>query len=176
MNLSLVRPSEELGQQFIEMADEFRLAGEAHYLDEDILSQGLSRYLEWLRNGEMAENLPRNLVPWTAFWAVSGTRLVGFSSLRHWLSPWMAEYGGHVGYRVRPNERRFGLGTHVLRLTLSKAFERGIDPALIVCTPENTAFVATIEKSGGIYDRETEREDGVRLFRFWVPTSPDSSN
>jgi len=176
MNFSLVRPAEELGQQFMNMADEFRMAGEAHYLDEDILSQGLGKYLEWLRNGEVAENLPPNLVPWTAYWAMSDTRLVGFSSLRHWLSPWMAEFGGHIGYRVRPSARRFGLGTHLLRLTLSKAFERGINPALIVCTPENTASVATIKKNGGIYDRETERDDGVRLHRFWVSTSAVSSN
>jgi predicted acetyltransferase len=168
--LSLICPSEELGEQFLEMADEFRLAGEAHYLDEETLSQGLSRYVEWLRAGERGQNLPSNLVPWTAFWAVSGTQLVGISSLRHWLSPWMAEFGGHIGYRIRPNARRRGLGTQLLRLTLSKALELGINPALIVCAPENVASVAIIQRNGGLYDRETKRDDGVRLHRFWVPT------
>jgi predicted acetyltransferase len=160
----------------MEMADEFRMAEEAHYLDEDILAQGLGKYLEWLRNGDAGENLPPNLVPWTAFWAVNDKRLVGFSSLRHWLSPWMTEFCGHIGYRVRPSARRFGFGTLILRLTLSKAFEHGINPALIVCTPENTASVTVIKKNGGIYDRDTEREDGVRLHRFWVSTSALSSN
>jgi predicted acetyltransferase len=172
MNLALIRPSEELGQQFVEMTDEFRSAGEEHYLDEDVISQGLNTYLEWLRRGDSGENLPPNLVPWTTFWAVSDSRLVGFSSLRHHLSPWMAEYGGHIGYRVRPSARRFGLGTMILRLTLARAFARGINPALIVCTPENAASVAVIKKNGGVYDREVQREDGVLLHRFWVSTSP----
>src|SRR6266702_2882008 len=171
MSPTLVRPSEELGQQFMEMADEFRMAGETLYLDEDVISKGLNEYLKWLRNGETSVNLPSNLVPWTAFWAVSDARLVGVSSLRHWLSPWMAEFGGHIGYRVRPSARRLGLGTLILRLTLAKAFEHGIDPALIVCTPDNTASIAVIKNDGGGYDRETEREDSVRLHRFWVATS-----
>lgn len=176
MNLSLVCPSEELGQQFMEMVDEFREAGEAHYLDEDVISKGLDEYLKWLRNGETPALLSSNLVPWTAFWAMRDARLVGISSLRHWLSPWMAEFGGHIGYRVRPSARRLGLGTAILHLTLARAFERGIDPVLIVCTPDNEASIAIIKKNGGIYDRETEREDGVCLHRFWVAKSKVPSN
>jgi predicted acetyltransferase len=174
MNLSLVRPSEKLGQQFMEMADEFRLAGEAEYLDEDAIAKGLNEYLKWLSSGEVAENLPPNLVPWSAFWAVSDGQLIGLSSLRHTLSPWMAEFGGHIGYRVRPQARRSGVGTLILRSTLEKAFQRGTHPVLIVCTPENTASVAVIKKNGGIFDREVEREDGVRLHRFWISKSAAS--
>jgi predicted acetyltransferase len=173
--LRIILPSKELGQQFMDMADEFGAAGETDYLDEEILSGGLDEYLEYLRHGRMGERLPGSLVPWTQYWAISNVELVGFGSLRPRLSPWMSEFGGHIGYRIRPSARRNGFGTSLLRLMLAKASESGIDPALIVCTPDNVASIALLRKNGAIFERTAEREDGVRLHRFFLPTSTASS-
>ncbi|MDN3544428.1 MAG: GNAT family N-acetyltransferase [Roseateles asaccharophilus] len=153
------------------MVAEFLEAGEREYVYEDVLfGEGFAQYLDWLAKGERGEL--EGLVPWSAYWAVdpASGELVGMSSLRHQLSPWMAQFGGHIGYRVRPRMRRLGIGTNLLQLTLQQANARGITKALVVCTPENTGSQGVLRKSGAVFESEVSTE-GHRLLRYWVATS-----
>ncbi len=60
------------------------------------------------------------------FWLVrDGCRVLAQSSLRHHLTPALERFGGHIGYVVRPSERRQGYGTLLLALTLASARARG---------------------------------------------------
>ena len=157
----------------MQMVEEFRSVGEHRFIDEPpLVNEGFIPYLAWLERGERGELQDERLVPWSAFWAVGqrAGELVGVSSLRHKLSPWMAEYGGHIGYRVRPALRGKGLGTQILALTLQRAAARGISRALIVCEPENVGSIKVILKNGGIFEREVQLQGSVRR-RYWVRTS-----
>lgn len=170
MRLALIAPSLDLEHHYMAMVREFVDAGEREYIHEDVLfNEGFAAYVDWLTRGERGEL--EGLVPWSACWAVDVDMraIVGIGSLRHRLSPWMAQFGGHIGYRVRPSMRRRGLGAVLLRLLLDQARLRGIDRALVVCTPENIASQGVLRRNGAVFDGEVSTE-GHRLWRYWVAT------
>ena len=43
-------------------------------------------------------------------------QVVGRIALRHYLTEKLKEFGGHIGYEVRPSVRRTGVATELLRL------------------------------------------------------------
>jgi predicted acetyltransferase len=97
---------------------------------------------------------------------VADGEVVGRISLRHVLTPWLLEVGGHVGYAVRPSARRRGHATRALALVLPLAAARGIDPVLVTCDADNVGSRRVIEANGGVLeDRRGEK------LRYWVPTT-----
>ncbi|MEK8034078.1 GNAT family N-acetyltransferase [Ideonella sp. DXS29W] len=176
MRLHLVSPSQAHEAAFMAMIEEFIGAGEREYVYEQPLFEwGFPAYLDWLIRGEQGEL--DGLVPWSAFWALdaSSGALVGMSSLRHRLSPWMAQFGGHIGYRIRPTLRRRGLGAELLRLTLARAGARGIANALVVCTPDNLGSQGVLRRNGAQFDGEVSTQ-GHSLNRYWVSTIAGEGN
>lgn len=109
---------------------------------------------------------PRGWVPATYLWYVDGTEFLGRLSIRHRLTPWLHDYGGHIGYDVRPSARRRGHATAMLRTALPWCCELGIDPVLVTCDTDNIASRRVIENGGGEFEDE---RDGK--LRFWVPAS-----
>jgi predicted acetyltransferase len=113
------------------------------------------------------EDAPRQSgwVPATHLWFVEGDEFLGRLSIRHRLTPWLRDYGGHVGYDVRPSERRRGHATAMLQQALPWCRELGLDPVLVTCDVDNIASRRVIENAGGQFD---DRRDAK--LRFWVPT------
>jgi predicted acetyltransferase len=93
-----------------------------------------------------------------------GDEYLGRISLRHELNALLHEWGGHIGYAVRPSARRRGHATAALRRMLEICGERGIDPVLVTCDVDNRASRRTIEGAGGEYEDTREGK-----LRFWVP-------
>ncbi len=169
MRLKLVPPTVVKEAEFISMIEEFHAAGEAHFVDEDVLvSQGFKVYISWLERCQLGQL--EGLSPWSAYWAFDcqNDNLVGLCSIRHSLSPWMAEYGGHIGYRVRPTMRRQGFGTEILALALQKASQFGINRVLVVCEPTNLASISVIQNNDGLFERQVS-VDGALRNRYWIP-------
>ncbi len=97
-------------------------------------------------------------------------RLVGRTSIRHTLDAFLAEQGGHVGFAVRPAQRRRGYATAILRGSLDVLAADGLASALVTCDDDNAASAATIERCGGsLTDRITV--DGEVVRRYDVPTA-----
>jgi predicted acetyltransferase len=109
---------------------------------------------------------PRGWVPATYLWYVDGPLFIGRLSIRHRLTPWLYDYGGHIGYDVRPSTRRRGHATAMLRDALPWCSDLGIDPVLVTCDVDNVASRKVIESAGGKFEDE---RDGK--LRFWVPAS-----
>jgi predicted acetyltransferase len=109
---------------------------------------------------------PEGFVPMTTLWWVDGDEYLGRLSIRHELTPWLHEFGGHIGYVVRPAGRRRGNASAMLAAARPFARDLGIDPALLTCDDTNVASRRVIESNGGVF--EDQREDKLR---FWVPTS-----
>jgi len=98
---------------------------------------------------EAKELLP-NRVPGSTYWLVAdGLRIVGTSRLRHWLVPHLEKEGGHIGYDIRPSERKKGYGTEILSLTLAKARGLGLREVIVTCDSDNEGSLKIIEKNGG---------------------------
>jgi predicted acetyltransferase len=146
-NLRLVEPTAALAAEFRDMATEWRDAGESKF--EKALDD-FEAYVAALENARLAENLPPDRVPGNTYWLLlDGHRIVGTSRLRHWLLPHLEKEGGHIGYDVRPSERRKGHGTRLLALTLERAVVLGLREVLVTCDTDNVGSVRIIERNGG---------------------------
>ncbi|VXB57202.1 GNAT family N-acetyltransferase [Nocardioides sp. AX2bis] len=115
--------------------------------------------------------LPEDLVRCEHWWLVDASTtedpVVGFLALRHALTPFLLERGGHVGYAVRPSRRREGHARTGLRLALARAAGLGIERVLVTCDEDNVGSMLTIESAGGVLEDERE---GKR--RYWVTSHP----
>ncbi len=87
------------------------------------------------------------------FWAVLGDIVVGRIALRHHLDENLKEYGGHIGYEVKPSYRRRGVGREMLRLVLQTQECRTIGKILLTCSPDNIGSNKTILANGGVLEK-----------------------
>jgi predicted acetyltransferase len=108
---------------------------------------------------------PAAWVTGTYLWMVEDDEVVGRISLRHELTPWLREVGGHVGYAVRPSARRRGHATRAVALLLPFCADRGLAQVLITCDEDNVGSRRAIEANGGVLE---DVRNGK--MRFWVPT------
>jgi predicted acetyltransferase len=127
-------------------------------------------FIQLCSDEAVGRNLPLGRVPQSTFWLVrDGRRILGCSRLRHTLNAFLEEEGGHIGYDVRPSERRRGYGTLLLRLTLDKARDLGLKRVLITADSRNVASWRIIEKNGGILQSEMLSQRTAELLRkYWI--------
>jgi predicted acetyltransferase len=110
---------------------------------------------------------PDGWVPSTTSFLVDEGRILGVSSLRHWLTQHLLEHGGHVGYSVRPSERNCGHATRLLRDAARKARRLGIERLLVTCDAGNVSSARVIEKCGGVLENEVPTDDAP-IRRYWI--------
>ena len=126
---------------------------------------------EWVRSAELSETTaPEGFVTCSSYIAVrpSDKRIVGTIDLRHSIDhPILGTWGGHIGYSVRPSERRKGYATEMLRQNLINCRERGLTRVLITCDADNEASEKTILANGGVFEKLIE-VDGKPTKRYWV--------
>jgi predicted acetyltransferase len=147
---------------------EFRAAGEPMIYGGAGLDR-LDSYGDWL--AKVHSDLTRDgggFVPATTYFAVFESRIVGTISIRHKLNDKLLNYGGHIGYAVRPSDRRKGYATKMLALALVKCRELGIGRVLVTCDKQNVGSARTIIKNGGVLEDERSREDGGITQRYWI--------
>jgi len=138
-------------------------------------SGGLARmpYREWLALslGNMRpETVQPGLVPATTFFArrAEDGKFIGMIQVRHILNEYLLQYGGHIGYGVRPSERRKGYATQMLRLALQYCVGLGLRHVLVTCDRDNLGSSRTIRACGGILENEVMEENGELLQRYWI--------
>jgi predicted acetyltransferase len=166
MNTKLIEPTAALKTEFLAMAEEYKLGGDDHFKSA---TEDFSAYLERLRNFASGENLPPDRVPQTAFWLIKDNRILGESNLRHYLNDALLIEGGHIGYSIRPSERRKGYGTLILRLALEKAKTRGLTRVLVTCDTDNIGSAKIIEKNGGkLSGQAISNHTKKPISQYWI--------
>ena len=150
-NLTLIPPIKANKTAILAFKNEFFQAGERIINGSALLDQ--MDYEEWL------ENIRRNADSQTVRedWVVSSTflavreqdqRIVGIVDLRHSLGqPFLAEYGGHIGYAVRPSERGKSYAVQILSLALEAAQKLGLEAVMLGCYADNMGSIKTDRKS-----------------------------
>ena len=128
-------------------------------------------WIEKCRLGKDPATVPANLVPATQFIYVRETdnRVVGMLQIRHYFNDNLRLYGGHIGYSVRPSERRKGYATAMLHDALPHCRELGITDVLISCLTDNEGSRRTILHNGGVYESTVHEPELNRdLERYWI--------
>lgn len=129
-------------------------------------------YLARLEGLRLGFDVPEGWVPATFLVAEVDQHLVGRISIRHHLNPYLAEVAGHIGIGVRPDFRRRGYGTTILRQSLAVAASTGLAQVLLTCDANDVGSVNVILECGGIPEDATPTRGRVHKCRFWVETSP----
>jgi predicted acetyltransferase len=110
---------------------------------------------------------PAGWVPATTLWWADDDGWAGRLAIRHRLSDFLLQRGGHIGYDVRRSKRRRGYATAMLRAALPIAAGLGLDRVLVTCDHDNVGSRTVIETNGGVL----EDQRGEKL-RYWIATSP----
>jgi predicted acetyltransferase len=111
-----------------------------------------------------------DFVPHSTFWLVDARdEIVGISNLRHRLTDRLTQFGGHIGFGVRPSARRRGHATELLRATLAEARGRGLRRIRVTCDEGNVASAKTILRNGGVLDEQVFMPEHNRVVaRYWI--------
>ncbi|WP_242261539.1 GNAT family N-acetyltransferase [Bacillus cereus group sp. BfR-BA-01453] len=170
MNVSLLTPTTDLQEEYLDFYNEWKDSGET--MIPWVITKDPSNFpamVQELLDAHNGINLPDSLVPDSTYWLVTDhNRIVGAVNIRHSLTEHLFNAGGHIGYGIRPSERRKGYATKLLALSLEKAKQLNITKALIVCDEVNTASEKTILHNGGLRDEDFIEEDGNVVRRFWI--------
>ncbi len=168
--VQLVKPTEVLREEYIAFYQEWLESGEdmiPWVIEKD--PTNFEEMVQFLMNNENGINLPEGWVPDSTYWLVNeAKKIVGVVNIRHRLTDFLLNHGGHIGYGIRPSERKKGYATQLLALSLNKAKQLGIKKVLVVCDSTNTGSLKTIIKNGGVADLDFIEEDGNIVKRFWI--------
>ena len=140
-------------QEFYEYGSEINGTGG---LDRFLRESTYEAWLEKLVRDMDIANVPENRVPGLTYFYVreADDRIVGMINIRLALNAFLRNEGGHIGYSVRPTERRRHYGTEMLKAALKVCDVIGIREVLVSCDKENAASAGVIKNCGGVLRRE----------------------
>jgi len=168
----LIRPASEYADQISEYRQEFLSAGDSMDGTGPLRRiEDPEEYIKICREYEDPATVPAHLVPATQLFFVreSDNRLIGMIQIRHYFNDYLEKFGGHIGYSVRPSERRKGHAKEMLKMALPFCREAGLDKVLITCIDGNIGSENTILANGGVYENTVhEPNEKVNLKRFWI--------
>lgn len=126
------------------------------------------KWVDSIEKHHRGEDLKEGWVPSSMYFVMDDDRIVGTLSIRHNLNTdFLSKYGGHIGYGVRPSERRKGYATTLLNLALEKCKELGLERVMVSCLESNIGSAKTIENNCG--ELEEYVEDNGKVFKkYWI--------
>ncbi|MBP5655149.1 MAG: GNAT family N-acetyltransferase [Clostridiales bacterium] len=174
--MKLVFPDITYKDKAIDYIDEFY-----EYGSEINGSGGLDRYLrewnstyeEWLKkvlkDMDIA-NIEESRVPALTYFYVreEDDRIVGMVNIRLALNDFLRSEGGHIGYSVRPTERRRHYATEMLKAALKVTDTIGIKDVLVSCDKDNAASAGVIKNCGGVFRNEVYCESFQETLHMYV--------
>jgi len=166
----LSEPTERLQEQYLLFYNEWIFSGES-IVPWVVRKQPepFHEYIRFLNEAADETNVSPGLVPHSTYWLVNDRDVVlGAANIRHRLNERLLQSGGHIGYGIRPSERRKGYASQMLALALERLRSLGVSEALLVCDKENIGSEKTIVKNGGVLESEFTEDNGNIVKRFWV--------
>jgi predicted acetyltransferase len=147
-----------------------------YVLHGSALFDKMDSYDDWLvlnQDNSAESTVHDNWVVADTFFAVrkEDGKIIGMIDFRHRLNDFLKTYGGHIGYGVRPTERKKGYATQMLKMVLEHAKENGLDKVMLTCYEDNEASRRTIEKCNGLLEKFSFYTDGRKMRVYWIHLS-----
>lgn len=176
-HLFLAKPSIDYHDAYLSFYEDWKTSGEN--IVPWVVSKDPSDFpamIQFLMDEVKDEKLPEGWVPASTYWLIDNdNKVVGAVNIRHRLNEKLLNSGGHIGYGIRPSERRKGYATSLLALALHKTAELGLKRILVVCDKGNIGSERTILKNGGVWESEFIEENGNSIQRFWIDLEEGTS-
>lgn len=165
--LRFVPPDAGGREAWADFAAEFAAAGEPDIPGSGGSMRGdFDAWLRKVRTASEGRDLPAGRVPATTYWAMAGDRIVACGNVRHRLTAELAVLGGHIGFAVRPSERRRGHAKALLRFLILRARALGVGDVVLTCDRDNVASASVLRACGGV---ATPVPGSEAFLRFVVP-------
>ena len=172
---NLERPSFERKDEIIEYINEFveynsEINGTGG-LDKTIegytFEQALERCLS-MEDANYAKKINRCQSKTFLLIRENDNRIVGTINVRWNLTEAMKQFGGNIGYGIRPTERRKGYNKINLYLGMQEAQKLGLDRVMLDCDVNNLGSDRTLKALGGVLERtEVDPEDNILTNVYW---------
>lgn len=169
MIFKLIEPNLEIEKEYNEYIDEWEKLGENIIPSASIRSNFIYKDLinKWSEQ-KTNKAYDKGFVPASIYFLVDeNKKIYGSLHIRHELNDYLLNHGGHIGYGIRPSERRKGYATQALALALSIVEGLGMKRVLIICNKKNIASARTIINNGGVLENEVTK-DGETTQRYWI--------
>ena len=138
--------------------------------------QALERCLN-MENREYAESVGRCQGKTFLLIRENDNRIVGSINIRWNLNEEMLRFGGHIGYGIRPTERRKGYNKINLYLGMIEAKKIGLEKVMLDCDVNNIGSDRTLKALGGKLERtEVDPSDGVLTNVYWFDVEETLEN
>lgn len=166
--IHLVEPALLYKVAILDAVAEMQAIGEWD-VSADMFATRFDTILAEIAAAKSAATAPPGVLPYEDFWLMDADTWIGALTLRTQLNAQFLHAGGHIGYVIRPSQRRRGYGTHLLRLGLDKARDRGLARVLLTCNETNSGSRKIIEGHGGQFENAVVvagQMDPKR--RYWI--------
>jgi len=171
LDLKLIKPTKNFEVEFKKTIEEFRSVGENNI--ESMYTRcgdNFDVYLQKTLQAEGGVGLPEGFVPYTSYWTVlQNERIIGFCNFRHYLTSFLKIEGGHIGYSIRPSERKKGYGKRQLALMLEECRWMSYSRVMITCDFDNVGSYKIIEANGGkLTGNAISPRSQKKVLQFWI--------
>ena len=127
---------------------------------------------EWIFNTAKNSDAKTASNDWTVattFFSIrnSDDKMIGMIDVRHSLDvPILKEYAGHIGYSVRPTERKKGYATKMLKLALKYCNSIVLNQVMLGCYTSNLASIKIIEQCHGTIVEQKPYLDKKQMYIY----------
>lgn len=168
-------PSLEIKNEIIEYLDEFVKYGSDingsgsldKIYDGYTFEEALDRCLK-MEDEEYAKSVGRCQSRTFLLIRENDNKIVGTINVRWNLNEAMLRFGGHIGYGIRPTERRKGYNKINLYFGMLEAKKVGLEKVMLDCDVNNLGSDKTLKALGGKLERtEVDPSDGILTNVYW---------
>lgn len=170
-DLELIKPTTTLEEAALEYKKEHFDIGE-YELHGSALLDKIDLYSDWLKiikENSNEKTVHSDWVVASTFFVVrkSDQKIIGMIDIRHSLNDFLRNYG-HIGYGVRPSERKKGYATQMLKMALDYARQIRLSKVMLACYKDNEASSKIIQKHNGIFEKEILHPNGKIVQVYWI--------